>query len=59
MPPSPAPTRKPLPVRITPELLDRIDALRDPLIPREAYVRHLLTKAIDAEEAKTLKSVKP
>lgn len=47
--------RKALPVRITGDLLDRIDALRDPLVPRERYVRHLLTQAVEAEEAKTAK----
>jgi hypothetical protein len=43
---------KAVPVRITPELLVRIDKLRDPLIPREAYVRWLLDRALSAEERK-------
>lgn len=47
--------RKTLPVRINGELLDRIDAIRDPLIPRERYVRHLLTLAVEAEELKQAK----
>lgn len=44
--------RKPLPVRISGDLLDRIDALRDPLVPRERYVRHLLAQAVETEEAR-------
>ena len=40
--PSPTPPAKPVPIRIPPEMVARIDALKDPLIPREAYVRHLL-----------------
>lgn len=44
--------RKSLPVRISPELVERIDALKDPLIPREAFVRKLLEQAITAEERK-------
>lgn len=41
---------KPLPVRISPELLERIDAARG-LIPRETYVRHLLGLALAQVEA--------
>ena len=52
-----APKAKPLPVRITPELVARIDALRG-LAPREAYVRYLLDKAITAEERKSSKTTK-
>jgi hypothetical protein len=33
-------------------MVARIDALKDPLIPREAYVRHLLEQALAAEERK-------
>jgi hypothetical protein len=40
-----------VPVRIPLELAERIDVLRG-LAPREAYVRHLLTEAVEAEEAK-------
>jgi hypothetical protein len=43
---------KPLPVRLPPELVARIDRVRDPLIPREAFVRRLLDKALSAEEKK-------
>jgi hypothetical protein len=43
---------KPLPVRIPREMVVRIDRLRDPLIPREAFVRRLLDKALAAEERK-------
>jgi hypothetical protein len=43
---------KAVPVRIPGEMVARIDALKDPLIPREAYVRHLLEKALKAEERK-------
>jgi hypothetical protein len=44
--------RKPVPVRIPGEMVARIDALKDPLAPREAYVRVLLDKALKAEERK-------
>ena len=47
-------TIKPVPVRITPELVARIDALRG-LVPREPYVRDLLDKALKAEERKAPK----
>ena len=43
---------KALPVRIPGELVERIDRLRDPDIPRERYVRRLLEKAVAAEERK-------
>ena len=36
---------KPLPVRISPELLDRVDAVRG-MVPRETYIRHLLGLAL-------------
>jgi predicted DNA-binding protein len=49
------PHTKPIPVRLPPEMLDRIDALRNPLIPREAYVRDLLDKALAALERKAAK----
>jgi hypothetical protein len=39
-----------LPVRISGAQIARIDRLRDPLIPREAFVRRLLDRALDAEE---------
>jgi hypothetical protein len=42
---------KPVPVRIPPEMVARIDRLRD-LAPREAYVRRLLDRALAAEERK-------
>jgi hypothetical protein len=45
--------QKPVPVRIPPEMVARIDALKDPLIPREAFVRALLDKALTAEERRT------
>jgi hypothetical protein len=48
-----SPTKpKSLPVRISAELVSRIDRLKDPLIPREAYVRWLLERAVAAEERK-------
>ena len=50
----PTPT-KPVPVRVPPELVARIDALKGELVPREAYVRVLLTKAVEAEERKAAK----
>jgi hypothetical protein len=40
--PEPEVTRLPIPIRITPELIDRIDAIRPDLIPREPFVRHIL-----------------
>jgi hypothetical protein len=46
---------KAVPVRIPGEMVARIDALKDPLIPREAYVRYLLEKALKAEERKVAK----
>jgi hypothetical protein len=51
----PTPPTKPVPIRIPPDMVARIDALKDPLIPREAYVRHLLDEALRAEERKTKK----
>jgi hypothetical protein len=46
---------KAVPVRIPPEMVARIDALKGDLVPREAYVRMLLDKAIGAEERKAAK----
>jgi hypothetical protein len=46
---------KPVPVRIPPDMVRRIDALKGDLVPREAYVRHLLDKALSAEELKAAK----
>jgi hypothetical protein len=43
---------KPIPVRIPPEMVLRLDRLRG-LVPREAYVRHLLDQAIAQEEKTT------
>jgi predicted DNA-binding protein len=45
---------KPVPVRIPAEMVKRIDALKDPLVPREAYVRALLDKALTVEERQAL-----
>jgi hypothetical protein len=42
---------KPLPVRLPPELVARIDRLRG-MVPRERYVRYLLERAATAEERK-------
>jgi hypothetical protein len=36
-------------------MVARIDALKGELVPREAYVRHLLEKALRAEERKASK----
>ena len=47
-------TNKPIPVRIPPEMVVRLDRLRG-LVPRETYVRHLLDKALKAEERKVAK----
>lgn len=46
---------KAVPVRIPPDMVARIDALKGELVPREAYVRHLLEKALKAEERKASK----
>jgi hypothetical protein len=46
---------RPVPVRIPPEMVARIDALKGPLVPRERYVRHLLERALKAEERKAAK----
>ncbi|MDP9345787.1 MAG: hypothetical protein M3P44_08700 [Actinomycetota bacterium] len=43
---------KPVPVRIPPELVARIDALKDPLVPREPFVRDLIEKAVAVLEGK-------
>jgi hypothetical protein len=48
---------KPLPVRIDAELVKRIDDLRG-LVPREPYIRHLLTHAVEIEERRARKGVK-
>lgn len=39
---SPPRYTEPLPVRITPDLLDRVDALRPDMVAREPFVRHIL-----------------
>jgi hypothetical protein len=39
-------TRKGVPIRITPELIDRIDEIKPDMIPREPFVRHLLDMAL-------------
>lgn len=46
----PAKPRPPVPVRLPPELVDRIDNVRDELIPREPYVRWLIELALDRVE---------
>lgn len=38
--------RLPIPIRITPDLIDRIDEIRPDMIPREPFVRHLLDIAL-------------
>jgi hypothetical protein len=43
------PPTKSLPVRIPADMVLRLDALRG-LVPREAYVRRLLDKALQSEE---------
>jgi hypothetical protein len=44
-----------VPIRIPLDLVARIDALRG-LAPREAYVRHMLAEALEAEERKAAKA---
>jgi hypothetical protein len=55
MPKKPAaPTRTaPLSVRIPPALVARVDRVRPDLVPREAFIRALLDKALTAEEKKS------
>jgi len=48
---------KPVPVRIPPEMVARIDSVKPRLVPREAYIRDLLDKALEAEERTTAKRV--
>lgn len=43
--------RPPVPIRIMPDMVDRIDAVRDPLIPREPYVRWLVELGLEQVEA--------
>jgi hypothetical protein len=44
----PTPT---LPIRITGDLIDRVDAIRPELIPREPYIRQLLSERLSQREA--------
>jgi hypothetical protein len=37
-----SPSKTYLPVRILPEQIERIDAIRPDMIPREPFVRHVL-----------------
>jgi hypothetical protein len=39
-------------VRIPAEMIERIDKIRNPLIPREAYIRDPLDKALKAQARK-------
>ena len=50
------PPAKPVPVRIPPEMVVRIDRLRG-LVPRETYVRDLLEKALKRRERKAQKKL--
>jgi len=45
---------KPLPVRLPPEIVRRLDEQRG-LVPRETYVRALLDEALKARERKPTK----
>lgn len=38
-------------VRIPLDMVDRIDAVRDPLVPREPYIRNILEGFLDDVEA--------
>lgn len=42
--------RDPLPIRISANLIDRVDAVRPEEIPREPYVRYLLDMALKMVE---------
>ncbi len=37
---------KGVPILLRPEMVARIDALRDPLVPRAAFVKDLIDKAL-------------
>jgi len=45
-----SPSKNFLPIRILPEQIERIDALRPDMIPREPFVRHVLDIGIEALE---------
>ena len=49
-----SPKPRPVPVRLPPELVERLDRLRNRSVyaSREAFVRYLLDKALAAEERK-------
>lgn len=51
MPTTPAAHTKGVPIHLNPELVIRIDALKDPLIPRATFVKDLLDKALRTLEA--------
>ncbi len=44
------PTAKAVPVRVPAAMVARIDKLKGELVPREAYVRWLLDRALTGEE---------
>ena len=46
------PKPKAVPIRLPAEMVARVDKLRDPLVPREPFVRDLLDKALTARERK-------
>jgi hypothetical protein len=48
-PPAKPPTPT-LPIRITGDLIDRVDALKPDLIPREPYIRQLLADKLTEME---------
>lgn len=43
----PKPPTPTIPIRITGDLIDRVDAHRPALIPREPYIRQLLSERLD------------
>ncbi len=45
-------------VRVPDDLIDRIDKLRDPLIPREAYIRSILAEKVEDIERRSAKSTR-
>jgi hypothetical protein len=47
----PPPETPTVPIRITGPLIDRVDAVRPALIPREPFVRQLLSERLDQLEA--------
>jgi predicted DNA-binding protein len=44
---------KGVPIHLPPEMVQRIDAIKDPLVPRAAFVKDLIDKALRSLEGKS------